>query len=450
LRCLVISPKIRDMKLRYALYLFLYFFSNLTGSLHAQSLSIEITGVGQTQMPIALAPFSAKNNKEYDFRKTLDDVIQANLRRTGAFNLLPLPPQDPDLRHDLELSPGFFDTWKNLGTHALVVGTLEERPKTKKIITSFRVLDTLRSLDLGGLSLQSTHGTTEARTVAHKVSDFIFESLTGEPGFFSTRIAYVVRKNMSNHTLMISDSDGFNERPALKSSTPIISLAWSPKGDKLAYVSFETGKPVIFIHRLSTGKRSILANYKGSNSSPAWSPDGKVLAFVLTKDGTSQIYTSSSVGENLKRITRVRAINTEPSFSADGSRIFYTSDQGGSPQIYSINSQGVGRPKRITFNRKYNARPVAGPNGSFLSYVTQIDGKFVVAVRNLISNEERILSRGPRDDSPSFAPNGNWLIFSSTIRGREILSAVSVDGKVKTRLSLESGNIRSPAWGNIP
>tara|TARA_Y100000589_G_C27150441_1_gene628691 strand:- start:13 stop:1218 length:1206 start_codon:yes stop_codon:yes gene_type:complete len=401
-------------------------------------------------MPIALAPFSAKNNKEYDFRKTLDDVIQANLRRTGAFNLLPLPPQDPDLRHDLELSPGFFDTWKNLGTHALVVGTLEERPKTKKIITSFRVLDTLRSLDLGGLSLQSTHGTTEARTVAHKVSDFIFESLTGEPGFFSTRIAYVVRKNMSNHTLMISDSDGFNERPALKSSTPIISLAWSPKGDKLAYVSFETGKPVIFIHRLSTGKRSILANYKGSNSSPAWSPDGKVLAFVLTKDGTSQIYTSSSVGENLKRITRVRAINTEPSFSADGSRIFYTSDQGGSPQIYSINSQGVGRPKRITFNRKYNARPVAGPNGSFLSYVTQIDGKFVVAVRNLISNEERILSRGPRDDSPSFAPNGNWLIFSSTIRGREILSAVSVDGKVKTRLSLESGNIRSPAWGNIP
>ena len=450
MRCSGISPKIREMKLRFLVCLFLYFLLHSFRPLYAQSLSIEITGVGQTQVPIALAPFAIETSNEYKFRKILDDVIQANLRRTGAFNLLPLPPQDPPLRHDLELAPNFFETWKNLGTHALVVGTLDENFKTQRIVTSFRVLDTLRSVDLGGLSLQSPQGTNEARTVAHKVSDFIFESLTGEPGFFSTRIAYVVRRNTNSHTLMISDSDGFNERPALKSVTPIISLAWSPKGDRLAYVSFETGKPVIFIHQLATGKRTILANYKGSNSSPAWSPDGKTLAFVLTKDGTSQIYTSSVDGKNLKRITRVRAINTEPSFSADGSRIFYTSDQGGSPQIYSISASGTGKAKRITFSRKYNARPVAGPKGSFLSYVTQIDGKFVIAIKNLTSNEEKILSRGPRDDSPSFAPNGNWLIFSSTIRGKEILSAVSVDGKVKTRLSLESGNIRSPAWGNIP
>jgi TolB protein len=417
---------------------------------NGQSLSIDITGVGQTQIPIALAPFSVNTEDEQKFSKTLNDVVQANLRRTAAFNLLPLPPLNPLLRHDLELSAEFFDTWKNLGTHALVVGSIEPGGKKKDVITSFRVLDTLNSIDLGGLSLESPNGSLEARTVAHKISDFILESLTGEPGFFSTRIAYVVREGFTKHTLVISDSDGFNERPALQSTAPIISLAWSPKGDKLAYVSYETGKPVIFIHTLITGKRKIFANFKGSNSSPTWSPDGKTLAFVLTKDGSSQIYTASSEGKNLKRITRVRAINTEPTFSSDGKNIFFTSDQGGSPQVYVIERGGKKRPRRVTFKRKFNARPVAGPNGGFLAYVTRIQGNFVVAIKNLKTNEEKILSRGPKDDSPSFAPNGNWLIFSSSIRNKEVLSAVSVDGKVKTRLSLESGNIRSPAWGNIP
>lgn len=417
---------------------------------NGQSLSIDITGVGQTQIPIALAPFSVNTEDEQKFSKTLNDVVQANLRRTAAFNLLPLPPLNPLLRHDLELSAEFFDTWKNLGTHALVAGSIEPGGKKRNVITSFRVLDTLNSIDLGGLSLESPNGSLEARTVAHKISDFILESLTGEPGFFSTRIAYVVREGFTKHTLVISDSDGFNERPALQSTAPIISLAWSPKGDKLAYVSYETGKPVIFIHTLITGKRKIFANFKGSNSSPTWSPDGKTLAFVLTKDGSSQIYTASSEGKNLKRITRVRAINTEPTFSSDGKNIFFTSDQGGSPQVYVIERGGKKRPRRVTFKRKFNARPVAGPNGGFLAYVTRIQGNFVVAIKNLKTNEEKILSRGPKDDSPSFAPNGNWLIFSSSIRNKEVLSAVSVDGKVKTRLSLESGNIRSPAWGNIP
>ena len=264
---------------------------------NGQSLSIDITGVGQTQIPIALAPFSVNTEDEQKFSKTLNDVVQANLRRTAAFNLLPLPPLNPLLRHDLELSAEFFDTWKNLGTHALVVGSIEPGGKKRDVITSFRVLDTLNSIDLGGLSLESPNGSLEARTVAHKISDFILESLTGEPGFFSTRIAYVVREGFTKHTLVISDSDGFNERPALQSTAPIISLAWSPKGDKLAYVSYETGKPVIFIHTLITGKRKIFANFKGSNSSPTWSPDGKTLAFVLTKDGSSQIYTASSEGK---------------------------------------------------------------------------------------------------------------------------------------------------------
>jgi TolB protein len=421
----------------------------VSNPLYSQSLRIDITGVGQTQMPIALAPFSSKIKNEKKFGQIINDVIQSDLRRTAAFNILPLPPLNPALRSDIELSDDFFNKWRNLGTHALVIGDIQEENNSKNISIKFRLLDTLRSIDLGGLSLQTTNKKSEARGIAHRISDFILESLTGEPGFFSTRLAYVVREK-NKHLLIVSDSDGHNERPALESSQSLISLAWSPTGDKLAYVSFETGKPVVFVHTLSTGKRNVIANYKGSNSSPTWSPDGKKLAFVLTKDGSSQIYTADENGKNLKRITKVRAINTEPNYSHNGKHIYYTSDQGGKPQIYRIEANGRGYPKRVTFNRKFNARPVAGPNGEYLAYVTTYEGDFVIAVMNLNSKEETILSGGPKDDSPSFAPNGRWLIFSSRIGGKEILSAVSVDGKVKTRITMESGDIRSPAWGRLP
>ncbi len=415
----------------------------------SQSLRIDITGVGQTQMPIALAPFSFITKYEEKFGQIINDVIQSDLRRTAAFNILPLPPLNPALHSGIELSDDFFNKWRNLGTHALVIGDIKLGSNSKTIGIKFRLLDTLRSIDLGGLSLQTSNNKLEARVIAHRISDFILESLTGEPGFFSSRLAYVVRKK-DKHILIVSDSDGYNERPALESSQSLISLAWSPDGDQLAYVSFETGKPVVFIHTLSTGKRNAIANYKGSNSSPAWSPDGGKLAFVLTKDGSSQIYTANKNGENLKRITKVRSINTEPNYSSDGKYLFYTSDQGGRPQIYKIRADGKGYPKRITFNRKFNARPVAGPNGEYLAYVTTFEGDFVIAIMNLNSKEETILSGGPKDDSPSFAPNGKWLIFSSRIGGKEILSAVSIDGKVKTRITMESGDIRSPAWGKLP
>ena len=421
----------------------------ISNSSLSQSLRIDITGVGQTQMPIALAPFYSKTKSDEKFGQIINDVIQSNLRRTAAFNILPLPPLNPALSSNVELSDDFFNKWRNLGTHALVIGDIASENNLKNIGIKFRLLDTLRAIDLGGLSLQTNNKTSEARGIAHRISDFILESLTGEPGFFSTRLAYVVRKK-NKHLLIVSDSDGHNERPALESSQSLISLAWSPKGDRLAYVSFETGKPIVFVHTLSTGERNIIANYKGSNSSPTWSPDGKKLAFVLTKDGSSQIYTANEKGGNLKRITKIRAINTEPNYSHDGKYIFYTSDQGGKPQIYKIRASGEGYPKRVTFKRNFNARPVAGPNGDYLAYVTTFEGDFVIAIMNLVSKEETILSGGPKDDSPSFAPNGRWLIFSSRIAGKEILSAVSVDGKVKTRITMESGDIRSPAWGKLP
>jgi TolB protein len=382
------------------------------------------------------------------FAETVQEVLEANLRRTGAFNLLPVGPQFPVLSDSTPLSQDLFLRWRNQGASALVVGSITRQPDGK-VDLRFRLLDNLKSVDLGGLSLVTEATQLDARRSAHKVADYVYEQLTGEPGFFSTRLAYV-RSEAGRQVLIIADSDGENAQPALRSSQPIISLAWSPDGNKLAYVSFESGKAVVYVHELQTGRRTVVANYRGSNSGPAWSPDGKQLAVVLTKDGSSQVYVINADGSNPRRVSRANAINTEPSFSADGKTIYFTSDRGGSAQIYKVAADASSPPERISFTGNFNARPMVSPDGKLLAFVARRDGKFVIGVRNLESGEERLVSSGPKDDSPSFAPNSRWIIFSSRINARDTLSAVSVDGRVRTRISLDTAGIRNPAWGRMP
>ncbi len=414
----------------------------------AQGLRIDITGVGDKQIPIAVAPLVPASPNERVFAETVQEVLEANLRRTGAFNLLPVGPQFPVLSDNTPLSQDLFLRWKNQGASALVVGSIARQPDGK-VDLRFRLLDNLKSVDLGGLSLVTEATQLDARRSAHKVADYVYEKLTGEPGFFSTRLAYV-RKEAGRQVLIIADSDGENAQPALRSSEPIISLAWSPDGNKLAYVSFESGKAVVYVHELQTGRRTVVANYRGSNSAPAWSPDGKQLAVVLTKDGSSQVYVMSADGSSPRRVSRANAINTEPSFSADGKTIYFTSDRGGSPQIYKVAADASSPPERISFTGTFNARPMVSPDGKLLAFVARREGKFVIGVRNLESGEERLVSTGPKDDSPSFAPNSRWIIFSSRINARDTLSAVSVDGRVRTRISLDTAGIRNPAWGRMP
>jgi TolB protein len=414
----------------------------------AQGLRIDITGVGDKQIPVAVAPLVPASPNERVFAETVQEVLEANLRRTGAFNLLPVGPQFPVLSDNTPLSQDLFLRWKNQGASALVVGSISRQPDGK-VDLRFRLLDNLKSVDLGGLSLVTEATQLDARRSAHKAADYVYEKLTGEPGFFSTRLAYV-RKEAGRQVLIIADSDGENAQPALRSSEPIISLAWSPDGNKLAYVSFESGKAVVYVHELQTGRRTVVANYRGSNSAPAWSPDGKQLAVVLTKDGSSQVYVMSADGSSPRRVSRANAINTEPSFSADGKTIYFTSDRGGSPQIYKVAADASSPPERISFTGTFNARPMVSPDGKLLAFVARRDGKFVIGVRNLESGEERLVSTGPKDDSPSFAPNSRWIIFSSRINARDTLSAVSVDGRVRTRISLDTAGIRNPAWGRMP
>lgn len=414
----------------------------------AQGMRIDITGVGDRQIPVVIAPLLTADPQNRALADTVLEVVQADLRRTGSFSLLPMGPQNPPLSENTAVNPTLFGQWRAQGANALVVGSATRTPDGQLEIR-FRVLDTLKSEDLGGLVLTSQASHLDARRSAHRMADYILEKLAGEPGFFSSRLAYV-RKEGRNHILVIADSDGENAQPALRSTQPIISLTWSPNGDRLAYVSFETGKPVVYVHKLATGKRLVVANYKGSNSAPAWSPDGRQLAMVLTRDGISQIYIVNADGSGLRRLLRSSAINTEPSFSADGQHVYFTSDQTGSPQIYRARVDGSGRLERLTFTGGFNARPVISPDGKTMAFVARRDKKFVIAVMNLETQEERIVSSGPKDDSPSFAPNSRWVIFSSRVNDRDLLSAASIDGRVRSRISLDAAGIRNPAWGRIP
>jgi len=308
---------------------------------------------------------------------------------------------------------------------------------------SARLHDTQKQSAIAGQAL--AHTSAQIRATAHRIADNIYEKLTGERGIFSTRIAYVV-KSAGRFELQIADADGNAPQAALASREPIISPAWSPDGGKLAYVSFEAKKPVVYVHDLATGRRHVAANFKGSNSAPAWSPDGKKLAVVLTKDGNSQLYVINVDGSGITRLAQSSGIDTEPQYSPDGEFIYFTSDRGGSPQVYRQPVAG-GAAQRVTFDGTYNVTPRLSPDGKRMAFVTRDSGRFRVAVMDLASRQTQVLTDTAKDESPSFAPNGRMILFATEVGGRGVLAAVSVDGRVKQRLSVQAADVREPAWG---
>jgi TolB protein len=377
-------------------------------------------------------------------------VIRANLARSGVIAIVDAGVPQPTLNERSPMEP-LFPEWRQKGAEALVIGSTG-LSADNRLESRFILLDTARNASLGGLAISAPASELEARRTAHRISDFIYEKLTGEPGFFATRLAFV-RRDDAVYSLVVSDADGQNTQIALRSKEPIISLTWSPDGTRLAYVSFEErngiNKPIVYVHTLATGRRAIIANERGSNSAPAWSPDGNRLAVVLTRDGNSQIYIVNADGSGLRRLSRSSGIDTEPTFTPDGKEIFFTSDRGGSAQVYRVSVEG-GDARRVTFGGPFNARPQISPDGKSLAYITRRDKLFRVAVMELASQRETLVSEGPKDDSPSFAPNSKWIIYSSRVGERDVLSAVSIDGKLRTRLSAEGSQVKGPAWGRLP
>lgn len=412
-------------------------------------LRIDITGVGTKQIPIAVAPFDATETAKA-FSQTVTDVVRADLARSGVMAIVDAGTPSPTLHERAAIQPLLIE-WKSKGADALVIGSNSTLPDGRTE-TRFIVLDTVRGANIGGLAITTPSSELEARRTGHRIADFIYEKLTGEPGFFATRLAFV-RKDGELYSLVVSDSDGQNTQIALRSKQPIISLAWSPDGTQLAYVSFEerggVSKPVVYVHALASGKRFIVANERGSNSAPAWSPDGKRLAVVLTRDGNSQVYLANADGSGLKRLTRSSDIDTEPTFTPDGKFVYFTSNRGGSAQIYRVSVDG-GDAQRVTFSGPFNARPQVSPDGKTMAFVARRDKHFRIGVMDLSTMQDTLVSEGPKDDSPSFAPNSKWVIYSSRVGERNVLSAVSIDGKLRTRLSADGSEIKGPAWGRLP
>ena len=397
-------------------------------------LTVEITGAGASRLPVSIADFGG----ERIVAQALTSVIRADLDRSGLFRLV-----DTGAPLDESAVPPYADL-KGKGIDAIAGGSVA-MGTDGRYETRVRLHDVPKQVSLGAQAY--AHTGTQLRTTAHRIADFIYEKLTGEPGIFSTRIAYVV-KSTGRYELQIADADGGNAQSALASREPIISPAWSPDGSKLAYVSFEAKKPVVYVHDLASGRRHVAANFKGSNSAPAWSPDGRQLAVVLTKDGSSQLYLVNADGSGARRLATSTGIDTEPRFSPDGAWVYFTSDRGGSPQIYRLPVAG-GSAERITFDGSYNVSPRPSPDGKTMAYIARNSGRFQLSVMDLATRQSQVLTDSAKDESPSFAPNGRMVLYATEIGGRGVLAAVSVDGRVKQRLSVQAADVREPAWAPL-
>lgn len=407
-------------------------FSLLTATIAQAQLSIEITGAGAHRIPVAIADFSGDPTAS----RIVTGIVRSDLERSGLFALI-----DTTGAALNENSPINHGEWKSKGADALAAGSLGRSPDGR-MEARFRLYDTQKGVMLGGKAFVT--GNEQLRAAGHRIADEIYEKLTGEKGVFSTRIAYVV-KSRGQFLLQIADADGQGAATALTSAEPIISPVWSPDGNKLAYVSFEKKKPVIYVHSIASGQRHIVANFKGSNSAPGWSPDGRRLAVVLSKDGRSQIYSVNADGSGLQRVTQSSGIDTEPRYSVDGN-IYFTSDRGGSPQIYRVSANG-GDAQRVTFEGSYNVSPRPSPDGKTLAFISRREGRFQLAVMDLASRQVQVLTDSTKDESPSFAPNSRMILIATEMGGSGVLSAVSSDGRIKQRLSVAAGDVREPAWG---
>lgn len=395
------------------------------------ALDIEVTGAGEHQMPIAVVPFEGEGAIE----QHISEIIANDLARTGLFKLV-----DPEGKAPHDTKEVKYADWAKADT--LVIGKVIKQ-SDGRIEVHYRLLDTVKQSELLGEAVSSN--SEQARAIAHRIADAIYSQLTGSPGVFRTRIAYVNRQGKYNR-LVVADSDGYGEQTLLALNQPIMSPAWSPDGNSLAYVSFERGRAMVYAQSLVNRQRILLAALPGSNSAPAWSPDGRQLAIVLTHEGSSQIYLVRADGSDLRRISFSETIDTEPAFSPDGRSLLFTSDRGGSAQIYRMPVSG-GSAERLTFEGSNNFSPRYSPDGKSFVFAHFNEGIFHIAVQDFETKQTQILTPGGWEKKPSFAPNGKLVLFATEVHGRGILATVSSDGRVKQKMTPQQGDIREPTWG---
>lgn len=395
-------------------------------------MRVEVSGVGSTQVPIAIAAFADEELSP----QLVTSIIRDDLNRSGYFKLIEVGMAIS------ETASINFDTWKSRGAEALVVGSVQKRGEGRYEVR-YKLYDIAKATMLSGFAMDTPN--PKMRLTAHKIADDIYEKLLGLPGVFSTRIAYVTKAG-PEYRLEISDADGEGVQIALISKEPIISPIWSPDGTKVAYVSMELKKPIVYIQNLITGQRVTVANFKGNNSSPSWSPDGSKLLVTLSKGAIAQVYSINADGSDAQRLSNSNGIDTEARYSPDGQSIYFVSDRSGGAQIYRMSANG-GEAKRITFKGSYNVSPRISPDGNTLVFISRRDGGDQVYAMDLVNGQELRLSDTNRDESPSIAPNGRYVLYATQAGRRGSLGIVSTDGKVKQKLTIQAGEIREPTWG---
>lgn len=409
----------------------------------AAQLRIVVDGGVPNPIPVAVVPFGWIGSGLAPF--DLAEVIDADLARSGRFAPL---SRSRMLERPTAGAQVDYDDWLQFRAEVVVVGRVEQMAEDQFQVT-FQVMDVPRRQQLLGYTLSSPRA--DLRTTAHYISDVIYESLIGEPGIFSTRIAYVSAdpKDQRRFALVVADADGANQREIINASAPIMSPAWSPDGRDIAYVVFENDGSAIYIQSLATGQRRLVSARKGVNGAPAFSPDGGKLALTLSDvNGNLDIFVSDLATSELTRITRHPAIDTEPTWSPDGGSIYFNSDRSGGPQVYQVAATG-GPAVRLTFEGTYNARPRVSPDGERLAVVHIDDGKYRIATVSPRSGGLFVLSKGQLDESPSFAPNGSTLIYATRDGDRGVLATVSTDGLVRQRLDSRGRDVREPVWGPL-
>ena len=395
---------------------------------------VDVSGIGATQIPVAIAPFKGQDSCP----QPIADTVRADLARSGQFRTSNLGGAVLT-----EQGPPNYAAWRTQALEAVAGGSVTPEGPNRWMIR-FRLWDAVKQTDMGGEIYQVVTG--DLRLAAHRISDFIYQKLTGQRGVFATRIAYISKAGQHNFSLVVADSDGENSRAALRSREPLLSPVWSPDGGSLAYVSFETGKPVVFIQDIRNGARRAVANFRGTNSAPAFSPDGRTLAVVLTLTGHSQIYLLPRTGGRPRQLMHSGSIDTEPVFSPDGKSIYFVSDRDGSPQIYVVGVDGSG-VRRLTFDGGYNVSPAISADGKNLAYISQQGNNYQLWLMDLSSGNTRALGNGSDDGHPSFAPNGQILLYSAHESGAEVLKTASLDGSVRTTLAAAGLQVREPSWG---
>ena len=409
-------------------------------------ITVEITKGGVARTPVAVVPFGWEGQSA-DMPLDIAEVIAADLQRSGRFapiaeeNMLQKPTTGAELD---------FDDWSFVKAEAVVVGRVTQTGDNAYSV-SFQLFDVFRREQLVGYRIPASRGTM--RIVAHRAADMIYEKLTGIKGVFATKVAFVTAERDQDgqtYRLVVADQDGANETVILQSSDPLMSPAWSPDSRRLAYVSFENDRSSVWVQTLRTGNRIQVSNKPGINGAPSFSPDGRQLVLTLGGiDGNLDIHVLDLSTRQTRRLTTHRAIDTEGSWSPDGRYIYFTSDRSGGPQVYRVPAAG-GTPERVTFEGSYNARPRLSPDGKRLAMVHLDRGNYRIAVMDVKSKEILVVSAGQQDESPSFAPNSDTLIYATRQARNGVLETVTADGLIRQRVSSGQGDVREPVWSPFP